>query len=232
MQPKEVERHAQLLDILWHNVLFYGQFTALIQRKKQALKAPIETKLRGFIKIMHTNPRNYYAMKEAVHKAHSTVHRHMKEWRAILEQPAKSVMMEPGVDEESAATSWTLPVKAFSSAVEAVDAVDAAALTQSCVILPRLSTYLGKCRRYCKETLKKSPFQARIVAMDDYVGTIIATVDDLQKLKVISGSDKERQKREAKTISMRKRNALSRLMAMLQQVPSLPFIFVHLFVNY
>ena len=68
--------------------------------------------------------------------------------------------------------------------------------------------------------------------MDDYVGTIIATVDDLQKLKVISGSDKERQKREAKTISMRKRNALSRLMAMLQQVPSLPFIFVHLFVNY
>ena len=222
------EEQQQLLCILWHTALFYGQFSGQVERKRRTLKAPVEKKLRDFIKIMHANPRNYYAMKEAVNKAHCTVLRHMKEWRAALDQPARTVLMEPGVDQETDATDatdatadWTLTVAPFitTGPVEAVSgAAAAAAAAVSATILTRLPTLLNKCRRYTSMALEKCPLQARILLMDDYVATVAATVHSLQKLKVISGSDKESQRREANMISMRKRNALSRLITDLERL--------------
>ena len=217
IQSTPLERSGEqqtLLCILWHTAVFYRQFSALVERKRRALKTPIEKKLRDFIKIMHSNPRNYYAMKEAVTKAHCTILRHMKEWRTALELPAKHVLMEPDVDQETdaAATAWTLATKSFISSAS-IESISAAG-----TILTRLPTLLQKCRRYCNAALDKCPLQGRIRLMDDYVATVIATVNDLQKLKSISGSDKESQRREANQISMRKRNALSRLISDLEQL--------------
>ena len=211
------EEQQQLLCILWHTAIFYSQFSGLVERKRRALKAPIEKKLRDFIKIMHTNPRNYYAMKEAVTKAHCTVLRHMKEWRTALDQPARNVLLEPGVDQETDETStWTLTIPPFITTGPIEFISDPTIVSGT--ILTRLPTLLQKCRRYCTSALEKCPLQTRVLLMDDYVATVVTTVNDLQRLKVISGSDKESQRREANMISMRKRNALSRLISDLEQL--------------
>lgn len=213
-------RHEPLLRLLWHAVLFYGQFLPLVIKRKTSLRQPIDKKVKDFIKIMRWNDINYYALKEAVHKAHATLHRHMKEWHDILEQPAKIVLSEPGVELETETVSSLVPitVEPFIGNAQSMAAFDAVPLAEHSV-LSRLPSLYAKSLNLCAKTLRKSPFQRRIQAVDDLVGTVISSVNQLQRLKVISsGADKERQKNEAKSISMRKRKSLYQLFRSLQQM--------------
>ena len=47
---------------------------------------------------------------------------------------------------------------------------------------------------------------------------IIETVNDLQSLKIISGEDKEKQRKQARNIDMRKRKALAMLFQTLHKI--------------
>ena len=212
-QSGEKKQKDPLLRLLWHALLFYGQFQPLVAKRKAALKLPIEKRVRDFIKIMRWNDINYYALKEAVHRAHSTLHKLMKEWHDVLEQPARPILNEPSggssfADLEAAAFGQ-VSVAAFISFLSIRDGYNPLAAYP---ILSRLPSCYTKCRKYCGRTLSKCPYEQRIRVIDDLVGTVINSVDELQKLKVIGiGADKEKQKREAKSISMRKRNSLFQL---------------------
>ncbi len=202
-----------LLRLLWHALLFYGQLQPLIAKKKASLRQPIEKRVRDFIKIMRWNDINYYALKEAVHKAHSTLHKLMKEWRDVLEQPTRNVLHESGVDVDSTAFAG-LPVAPFINANQSLHCE-----SESHAVLSRLPSLYNKSLKLVSEALNKCPFEQRIREVDDLVGVVISSVDQLQKIKVISvGADKEKQKREAKAISMRKRKSLFQLFRTLQQL--------------
>ena len=211
----------QLLRLLWHALLFYGQFLPVVVKRKASLRQPIDKKVRDFIKIMRWNDINYYALKEAVHRAHGTLHKHMKEWRDVLEQPARTVLNEPGVDLETEAAASSLlpiPVEPFIGNAQSMTGFDVISLASHSV-LSRLPSLYTKSLNLCGKTLRKCPFQRRIRAVDDLVGTVISSVNQLQKLKIIgNGADKEKQKNEAKAISMRKRKSLFQLFRSLQQM--------------
>ena len=213
----------QLLRIFWNALLFYSQFGPALGKKKQALRQPIDKKVKDFVKIMRWNDINYYALKEAVNKSHNTLHKHMKEWQKLLDQPVKSLLNEPGIDQETEGVNQGLEglnSDIFISRLEMSGTYSAPpSQPETCYpVLSRLPSLSAKSRKLCGELLRKSPFEQRIREVDDLVGIIASTSADLQKLQVIGGSDKERQKREAKSISMRKRKSLSELFRCLQQL--------------
>ena len=51
-----------------------------------------------------------------------------------------------------------------------------------------------------------------------FVVQIIETVNELQSLKIISGEDKEKQRKQARNIDMRKRKALAMLFQTLHKI--------------
>lgn len=209
-----------LLRLFWHALLFYEQLHPLVVKRKAALRQPIEKKVRDFVKIMRWNDINYYALKEAVHRAHSTLHKLMKEWRELLEQPATDSLSDAGADSAAAvaaAAFAAVPVDPFISTTRSLMGDFEPFAAHS--VLPRLPSLYARSLQLCQQALAKCPFEKRIRDVDDLVGTVITTVDELQGLKVISaGADKEKQKREAKAISMRKRKSLFQLFRSLQDL--------------
>ena len=206
--------HDKLFRLLWHSLLFYGQFESAVAQQVARLRRPIERKVRDFVKIMRWNDVNYYALKEAVHKAQSTLHRHMKEWSLALEQPARNVLAEPGVDLEVGDPFQSVPVDKFISTGD----LNVISCSSQQPILSRLPSLCNKARRLCNDALTACPFQKRILAVDELVGTVVSSVTELQRLKVIEGADKERQKSEARSVSMRKRKSLFELFAGLRRM--------------
>ena len=224
-QPRRT-RHLELLRVLMSTLLFYGQFEATVAKRKATLRQPIDKKVRDFVKIMRWNDINYYALKEAVNKAHQTLHKHMKEWQTLLEQPVKSLLSEPDMDQETeqqqqGANQQPLfaPSHSFVSRLQVDETpVGPSPTSASYPVLSRLPTLCSKSHKLSGQFLAKSPFEQRIGEVDDLVAIIASTSADLQKLQVIGGSEKEKQKREAKAISMRKRKSLSELFRVLQQL--------------
>jgi len=206
--------HDKLLRLLWHSLLFYGQFESAVVQYIACLRRPIERRVRDFVKIMRWNDVNYYALKEAVHKAQSTLHRHMKEWSLVLEQSARNVLSEPGVELEVGVPVQIVPIDKFIS----VDCNLPTCPSAQQPILSRLPSLYAKARKLCCDALKASPFEKRILAVDELVGTVVNSVTELQRLKVIEGADKERQKSEARSVSMRKRKSLFELFAGLRRM--------------
>ena len=52
------------------------------------------------MKIARWNDLNFYALKQAVEKTHKTLHKHMKEFKLILQQPVKPFLVEDSSDAE------------------------------------------------------------------------------------------------------------------------------------
>lgn len=87
------DQQKELLSILWNLHGFYSQFKDIVSSRISELKAPIEKKLKDYVKIARWNDINYWAVKEAVFKTQRTLHKHVKEFENVLKQPARSVML-------------------------------------------------------------------------------------------------------------------------------------------
>lgn len=209
----------ELLALLWHALMFYDQFAPVIAKKKAALRQPIEKRVKDFIKIMRWNDINYYALKEAVKKAHVSLHKFIREWREVLEQPVRSIVSEPPVDVERDEKSPAVlePPATVLKGAPALPEVELSSPNYS--VVSRLAHVVSRSVKICEQSLANCPLASRIRAVDDLVGTVVSTVDELQKLKVIGrGAEKEKQKNEAKSISMRKRKSLFELFRTLQKM--------------
>lgn len=78
-----VERD-NVLAISWNIFNYYSQFLPDINNRINAIKAPIEKKLKEFVKIARWNDISYWAVKETVEKTHRTLHKHIKEFETGL----------------------------------------------------------------------------------------------------------------------------------------------------
>lgn len=209
----------ELLALLWHILMFYDQFSPLIAKKKAALRQPVEKKVKDFIKIMRWNDINYYVLKETVKKAHVSLHKFIKEWRQVLEQPVRCLLSEPPVDVERDEKSSVALQPPVSLIKEVGTLRDLEVSSPNYSVISRLPRVLTRSTKICEQSLANCPLASRIQAVDDLVGTVITTVDELQKLKVIGkGAEKEKQKNEAKSISMRKRKSLFELFRTLEKM--------------
>ena len=52
------------------------------------------------MKIARWNDVNFYALKQAVARTHRTLHKHMKHFRLLLNQPVKQFLVETTSDAE------------------------------------------------------------------------------------------------------------------------------------
>lgn len=89
----ESQERDELLAILWNVHNYYKQFVVDVEKKIRSLKAPIEKKLRDFVKIARWNDINYWSVKETVEKTHRTLHKFIREFETGLKVPVVTCLL-------------------------------------------------------------------------------------------------------------------------------------------
>ncbi|GLH08474.1 Midasin [Gryllus bimaculatus] len=235
-------RQSNLVNILWNVHQYYNQFSEQIALKIHDLRAPIEKKLRDFVKIARWNDINYWAVKKAVEKTRRTLLKYVREFEAILKQPVTSVITNPHpggasllseavgqLDRRQRRQSMKnreLPPDFYlTSSVLGASDVDEDQLIIPCEttqratpLLNRAVTLFYKSRTLIKEALPEILYPQMIKTTDEIIGEMINTVNHLKSLEIPSDTSNQRRKSLAKSHLQLKKKALSDGFRTLQQI--------------
>ena len=70
-----------MLSILWNTYNYFAQFSSQVAAVIKEKRAPIEKKLRDFVKICSWDrDLSYWSVKDTVEKVHKVLHKHTKEF--------------------------------------------------------------------------------------------------------------------------------------------------------
>ena len=109
-----------------HNIgAYYRQFSAPLQKAVATRLAPVETKLKEFVKLSSWSDRNYVALKQSVERSHAQLNRCVNQYQEILRQTAAGLLAANG----SAVVSDEAAEKEEPDASELVSAERQAATT-------------------------------------------------------------------------------------------------------
>ncbi|KAF9424906.1 hypothetical protein HW555_000207 [Spodoptera exigua] len=229
------ERRDELLAILWNTYNYYAQFSAQVAAHIKEKRAPIEKKLRDFVKICTWDrDLSYWSVKDTVEKAHKALHKHTKEFENVLKESVTSCIVDNSTevigdhvgiwDRPKRTTTANAPtggaymidvqnymvvsrnVKKYISSLE-----EPSKLLADGSLLLRISSLLDKTRALCKDTITNTGYPSLVQALDDFVTIVIETSQHLGSLEVDASLPKEKQTSQAKNFVQQKRKALADL---------------------
>ncbi|XP_075981449.1 midasin [Anticarsia gemmatalis] len=233
-----LERSAQrdeLLSILWNTYNYYAQFSAQVAAHIKEKRAPIEKKLRDFVKICTWDrDLSYWSVKDTVDKAHKALHKHTKEFENVLKESVTSCLVDNTAEVIGDHVGiWDRPKRATTAYAPAggaymievahhivqprsikkyMDEVDReCALISDGSLLSKVSSLLNKAKTLCKDTFTNSGYPSMVQALDDFVTSVIETSTHLGSLEVDTSLPKEKQTSQAKNFVQQKRKALADL---------------------
>lgn len=216
----------ELLAVLWNVYNYYKQFVTEVNAKIAALKAPIEKKLKDFVKIARWNDINYWAVKETVEKTHRTLHKFVKEFQNALKQNVSSCLVVKSV---SYSTEMNKGIwddqdhrKYF---INPLDFIVAKPLRSVNVKLPYMSklivkieTLLPKAKHLCKELVLVSSYPCVRAELENFIEDFLEQSARLRDMDVDRSLPKNKQKSQAKSILQQKRMTLANYFKALAQL--------------
>ncbi|PZC77928.1 hypothetical protein B5X24_HaOG202809 [Helicoverpa armigera] len=231
---KATDRRDELISILWNTYNYYAQFSAQVAAHIKEKRAPIEKKLRDFVKICTWDrDLSYWSVKDTVEKAHKALHKHTKEFENVLKESVTSCLVDHstevvgdhvGLWDRPKRTTTTAPtggaymIDVLNHIVLArnikkfLDEIDrpCGAVTEGS-LLSKSSSLLNKAKSLCKDTITNTGYPSLVQALDDFVTVVIETSTHLGSLEVDSTLPKEKQQSQAKNFVQQKRKALADL---------------------
>ncbi|CAH0590186.1 unnamed protein product [Chrysodeixis includens] len=229
------EKRDELLSILWNTYNYYAQFSALVAAHIKEKRAPIEKKLRDFVKICTWDrDLSYWSVKDTVDKAHKALHKHTKEFENVLKESVTNCLVDKTTEViVDHVGIWDRPKRtttanAPTGGAYMVDIQNYIVLArnikkfldeseQPCKIIPegsllsKVSSLLNKAKTLCKDTIAITGYPALVQALDDFVTVVIETSTHLGSLEVDTSLPKEKQTSQAKNHVQQKRKALADL---------------------
>lgn len=220
------DRKNELTAVLWNVHRYYEQFVGDVQARIAALKAPIEKKLRDFVKIARWNDINYWAVKEAVEKTHRTLHKFVKEFQSVLEQNASSCLivksgsysteLDKGIWHDRDHRKYLIDPKDFAVAKPS-QFVEASALSTS-KLVARAETLRAKAAKLCEEIVLMSSYPCARGKVENFVEGFLEQSARLRDMDVDRTAPKSKQKSQAKSILQQKRTTLANCFKALTQM--------------
>ncbi|VEN38895.1 unnamed protein product, partial [Callosobruchus maculatus] len=224
--PKSDEIQS-LISIFWNLYCYFEQYSQTISNKIKDLRSPIEKKLKDYVKIVRWKDINYWAIKETIDKSHRTLHKYMREFRDILQQPVMPHLHNLEIGTRETEGIWDRPQRQNPSihhyTLEADIYVARQSLTKKIQageggILSKAESYFLKSRKLCKETILATEYPALVQSLDGFVTEVIETNKHLQNLEVDKTLPKEKQVSQAKSILQQKHRALADLFKKLNKI--------------
>ena len=72
---------------------FYCQFLPDIEKRFETLCSPIVKELKEFVSISKWNDISYWRLKDSVEKSHKTIHKHIRKYEEVLNQPIYDLLI-------------------------------------------------------------------------------------------------------------------------------------------
>ncbi|XP_053396218.1 midasin-like isoform X2 [Mercenaria mercenaria] len=224
-QPSSMETgtlRKELQNVLWNMYQFYSRFSTTVQSELDRQRAPIEKELKGFVKIARWSDINYWALKQATEKTHRTLHKHIKQFQGVLQQPVQGILgdVDTGATSSGADhSSWSEKmnkyqedfVKQLEQYKVRLQPAPAACSPERFPLQYRLVHLCTRLNKHWRQIVSSAQYCQHIVSLDEFTGELIENIYELQALEVNRNEEKEKQKSEAKHINLRKRTALSDL---------------------
>ncbi|CAG4947470.1 unnamed protein product [Colias eurytheme] len=235
LQPGE--RRDELLSILWNIHNYFSQFSPQVSAFFKEKRAPIEKKLRDFVKICTWDrDLSYWSVKDTVDKAHKALHKHCKEFEKVLLESVSSLLVDTSGEVSEHVGIWDRPKRVAANSAHNAPAGGAYMIDplihivlarnvkkyldqadQPCILIPETSllskipNLLTKAKQLCKDTMINTGYPSLVQGLDDFITLVIETSTHLGSLEVDTSAPKDRQKSQAKNIVQQKRKALADL---------------------
>lgn len=211
-------RRDELVNVFWNLYVYYQEFLETILQAVTNIRKPIEKSVKDLVKISRWSNLNFWSVKVSVEKTHRALFKHSKEFQKVLKQQVLSYIVDNDLTSQSLKESSDRNEKTVNPSLylsAKCQNVTAGEFDEG--IWVRYSHLQKKTRILCLQIFKQD-YLRNIEALDDFTGEIISGVHELQKLDVTKNADKEKQKKEAKNIHLRKRRALADLFKTLQHI--------------
>ncbi|XP_044268494.1 midasin [Tribolium madens] len=229
---KRTEKSHRFVSILWNVYNYFLQFAQIVSNKIKDLRAPIEKKLKDYVKIVRWKDVNYWAIKETVDKSHKTLHKYVREFQDVLNQPVSPYLVNTSNSSKIENVGiWDRPqrnvVKTYHYTLDATTYVAKESLKKKLSpksskyhqkLSNKIDSYFTEARKLCKDSISAMKYPKMIQTLDDLVTQIIETSTHLQNLEVDTTLDKDKQKSTAKSILNQKHRALADLFKVLSQM--------------
>nr|XP_023017788.1 midasin [Leptinotarsa decemlineata] len=228
----KTKKSEQFISILWNIYIYFQQFTLAVSNKIKDLRSPIEKKLKDYVKIVRWKDINYWAIKETVDKSHKTLHKYMREFKEVLQQPVLSCLSNTNSNNDGENVGiwdrpqrhspknyhYTLDPEAYMAKLSLVKKFSSSEVPTDETILSKAESYFLKSRKLCKQTILATQYPSLVRSLDGFVTEIIETSSHLQKLEVDTSLSKEKQKSQARSILQQKHRALADLFKALAKI--------------
>ncbi|KAL2723001.1 midasin-like [Vespula maculifrons] len=220
-----------LLAILWNIHNYYKQFVQDVNTKIQGFKAPIEKKLKDFVKIARWNDISYWSVKETVEKTHRTLHKFVKEYENSLKQNVLSCLT---VTAESSNANLGNDCKGDNAQKEYIinpnDFIISETITKGIntqnikfkleskninnpdmryEFVSSVGKLLDKAKRYCKEIILTSSYPCIRMDIENFIQDYIEQSIHLKNIEIDRSLTKSKQKSQAKSILQQKKMILA-----------------------
>ncbi|XP_011881988.1 PREDICTED: midasin isoform X2 [Vollenhovia emeryi] len=216
----------ELLAILWNVHNYYKQFVDDVNARIAALKAPIEKKLKDFVKIERWNDINYWAVKETVEKMHRTLHKFIKEFQKALKQNVSSCLivksgsysaeLNKGIWDDGEHHRRVVNPEDFTIPKSSRPADVETPFTSG--LIARTETLLTKARRLCKEIVLANSYPHVREELESFVEDYMEQSARLRDMNVDRSLPKNKQKSQAKSILQQKKMTLANYFKALTQM--------------
>ncbi|EDW58745.1 midasin [Drosophila virilis] len=225
------KRHQPLLQPLiaaLHNLqLYFTQFAPEVADTIRARRAPIEKKLREFVKIQSYNKDlSYFSMRNNVASVHRNLNKFLKEYRLLLEQkisevfqPKDATVKDYSMDKRNMANQYLLDSQHFVAPQQLRAKFQLKDLaTDELPLLQQLGKHFGTARKIVRQTVEQTCYGTLLAELDDQVDAQLQRCEHLRNLNVDRSKERPQQKLQAKQILQQKRKALTDLFKMLARL--------------
>lgn len=162
--------------------------------------------MKDYVKIVRWKDISYWAIKETLHKTHKTLHKHMREFQQILQQPVQPFLTNYLTKDIPNQGIWDRPQRHLPKVYHyTMDSLSYIVKQNS------KHKYLEKAKVFTKQTIDRTNYPFLIQNLEGFLNDIIETSGHLENLEVDTTLTKAKQKSQAKNILQQKHRCLADL---------------------
>ncbi|KAK0095768.1 hypothetical protein PV326_007436 [Microctonus aethiopoides] len=208
----------ELLAIFWNMYNYYSRFVSDVEKKIDSIKAPIEKKLREFVKIARWNDINYWSVKETVEKTHRTLLKFIREYESDLKQKAGTYLLikpssytaeaNKGEWDCSKDRDYSINPQDFVISEKELKEINVPFIEKNDLI-SRLNKNVTTATNLCTKTILMSSYPSLRIELEHLIEDFTNHSIKLKNMDIDRTLPKPKQKTHAKSILQLKKRALA-----------------------
>ncbi|WFD19314.1 hypothetical protein MCAP1_001539 [Malassezia caprae] len=212
--------------LLHHMAAYFAQFVPAIEAQLGAQRSRLERQIADYVRLASWRDVNVYALKQSAQKTHSYLHKTLRQFREVLQQPADPLLAlhadaRPNVAVRQLAGPSSMRIDVLGGrqpqapVASSTDASRAPHMQASERTVARLRTL-------CADTLQPPLASTAYEAVMDVGSTVLETADELaQQTPALAN---ESNAKRLKSLATQKRRAWAELLQALRRMGLSPFL--------